>query len=71
MGAKFLRESLSIERPVQKQRIITDFNNVRSIGPQEPERIIITIEFIGEGDTTKLTTEDLLNKAMNKIGDVL
>jgi hypothetical protein len=71
MGAKFLRESLSIERPVQKQRIITDFNNVRSIGLQEPERIIITIEFIGSGDTTKLITEELLNKAMNKIGDVL
>jgi len=71
MTAKFLRETIAIERPGPKRRIETDFNNVKMLGSQEPERIIIIIEFIGSGDTAKLTTEELLNKAMNKIGNEL
>lgn len=71
MKAKFLRETISIERPVPKKNIQTDFNNVKFFELQGPEIITITIEFIGSGDTTNLKTEDLLHKIMNRIGEEL
>jgi len=71
MKAKFIRESINIQRPKARRNIDVDYNNVRSLGSQDSEKITITIEFIGFGDTTKLKTEELLRKVMFKIGDEL
>jgi hypothetical protein len=66
MDAKFLRESLTVERkPLEKQKYLNS-DQFFHVGP---ERLFITMEFVGCGDTREITLEEISKKLLNKIGD--
>jgi hypothetical protein len=70
MKPKFFRETITIERP-EVGKSLQEMPDGFKTPVKNSERIIITIEFIGYGNTSELKTEELLKKAMNKIGDAL